>query len=356
MKWARGWVIVLLAMCLLCLTGASSLDEISRSKGTSELKVALLDAGPIGDHGYTYESHVGAAKMAKMLGYVTLSERENAAGPNASRIMREYADNGYRVIFCHGEEFEDALKEVAPDYPETVFLLGDNVYAERLPANAGSYFVEVNEVLYLMGMVAGKMTKTDKIAFINSVPQAETAIYADAFARGVASVNPKARVYMSWIGSWHDPEKEEQVALSLINDGCDIITHTTDSDSVGNAAEETGAYYLSFGSDTARFFPHVFLTGMVWNWVPIMIDIVEVVHNGTWESQPKHEWWYGLAKDAVGLAPFSDLVPRDVRELVEAKQRAIIRGEVTIFPGKSDEDLQTMYYLETNVVGELPIQ
>jgi basic membrane protein A and related proteins len=143
------------------------------------------------------------------------------------------------------------------------------------------------------------------------------------------------------------------VALSLISDGCDIITHTTDSDSVGNAAEETGAYYLSFGSDTARFFPHVFLTGMVWNWEPIMIDIVEVVHNGTWASHPEHEWWYGLSKGAVRLAPFSDLVRSDVRELVEAKQRAITQGEVTIFSDISDEDLQTIYHLEPNVVRKL---
>ncbi|MCX6674366.1 MAG: BMP family ABC transporter substrate-binding protein, partial [Methanothrix sp.] len=160
--------------------------------------------------------------------------------------------------------------------------------------------------------------------------------------------------YLSWIGSRHDPEKEKQVALSLINDGCDIITHTTDSDSVGDAAEETGAYYLSFGSDTTRFFPHVFLTGMVWNWEPVMTDIVESVHNGTWASHPKHEWWYGLAEGAVKLAPFSDLVPGDVRELVEAKQKAIIQGEMVIFPGMSNLDLLTMYYLEPNVVGELP--
>jgi basic membrane protein A len=354
MKWAGAWIIVLLAVCLAGFAGASSLDEINKSNGTSELKVALLDAGPIGDHGYTYECHVGATKMAKKLPYVNFSERENAAGPNASQIMREYADDGYKVIFCHGQEFGDALKEVAPDYSDTVFLLQDDQDPEKLAINAGSYSVEAYEVLYLMGLVAGKMTKTNKIAFLNSVPQAETAIYIDAFARGVASANPNAKVYMSWIGSWHDPEKEKQVALSLINDGCDIITHTTDSDSIGDAAEETGAYYLSFGSDTTRFFPHVFLTGMVWNWEPVMTDIVEAVHNGTWVSHPKHEWWYGLAEGAVKLAPFSDLVPSNVRELVEAKQKAIIQGEMVIFPGISDEDLQTMYYLEPNVVGELP--
>jgi basic membrane protein A and related proteins len=347
-------IIVLMAICLLGFTGTCSLDESNKLKGTIELNVALLDTGQIGDHGYTYEGHAGADKMARNLPYVNLSERINAAGPNASRIMREYADNGYEVIFCHGEEFEDALNEVAPDYPNTIFLIGDNIDQEKLAINVGSYYVNPSEVLYLMGLVAGKMTKTNKIAFINSIPQAETAIYADAFARGVASVNPDARVYMSWIGSWSDPMKEKREALLLINEGCDIITHTTDSDAVGDAAEEKGTYYLSFGSNTARFFPHAFLTGFVWNWEPVMTDIVESVHNRTWESHPKHEWWYGLAEGGAELAPFSDLVPDDIRELVGARQKAIIDGELAIFPGISEEELQKRYYLEPNVVGELP--
>jgi basic membrane lipoprotein Med (substrate-binding protein (PBP1-ABC) superfamily) len=354
MRWVRSGVIVLLAMCLLGFTGASNLDEINELKRTTELKVALLDAGPIGDHGYTYEGHMGATKMAKKLPYVNLSERENAAGPNTSQIMREYADDGYKVIFCHGEEFVDAIREVAPDYSDTIFILEDNQDPEKLAINAGSYFVESYEVQYLMGLVAGKMTKANKIAFINSIPQAETAIYVDAFARGVASANPEAKVYVSWIGSWYDPEKEKQASLSLINEGCDIITHTTDSDAVGEAAEETGTYYLSYGSNTARFFPHVFLTGFIYNWEPVMTDIVESVHNGTWASHPKHEWWYGLAEDGAELAPFSYLVPSDVRVLVEAKQKAIMQKELAIFPGMSDEDRQKAYYLEPNVVGDLP--
>jgi basic membrane lipoprotein Med (substrate-binding protein (PBP1-ABC) superfamily) len=98
--------------------------------------VALLDYGPIGDHGWTYEAHVGAEKMAEQLVYVNLSERENAAGPDASQIMREYAENGYKVIFCHGGEFEDAIKEVALEYPDTIFMWGGG--REKLAPNVGT--------------------------------------------------------------------------------------------------------------------------------------------------------------------------------------------------------------------------
>jgi basic membrane protein A and related proteins len=349
---SNACTLILFALVLFGFAGVGSANELNKSATTSELKVALLDTGPIGDHGWTYEGHVSAAKMATKLSYVNLSERENAAGPNASQIMREYADNGYKLIFCHGGEFEDALNEVAPDYPDVIFLIEGN--DGKLAANVGTYFVQTYETQYLMGAVAGNMTKTDKIAFVNTLPETEMVIDIDAFARGVASTNPKAKVYVGWIGSWYDPEKEKQIALSLINKGCDVITHTSDSDVVGETAEETGTYFLSYGSNMARFFPHVFLMGVVYNFEPAMMDIVESVHNGTWYSLSKQIRYYGLAEGGAQMAPFSDLVPDNVKALVREKQEEIVKGELAVFPGMSDEELWKTYYFEPNVVGELP--
>jgi len=351
---ARNSISSIAFFCIMLTIGfveAAPTDSIA-DPSQSELKVALLDFGPIGDHGWTYEAHVGAAKMAKKLAYVNLSERENAAGPDASRIMREYADNGYKVIFCHGEEFEDALKEVASEYPDTIFMWGSGT--EKLAPNVGFYYAKIYEAQYLAGMVAGNMTKTDEIGYVAALPTSGVVRIIDSFAKGVASCNPRAKIYVEWAGNWYDPEKENAAALSLIKRGCDVITHTTDSDATGEAAERTGTYFISFGSNTARFTSDVFLTGAVWNWEPIMTDVAEAVHNGTWVSHPGQNWYYGLAQGAVKLAPFSDLVPVDLRKLVEEKQKAIVKGEFVIFPGYGYEDLNEVYYFEPNVVGELP--
>lgn len=334
------------------LAGAGSADELNSAADPSELKVALLDFGPIGDHGWTYEAHAGASRMAKELPYVNLSERENAAGPGASKIMEEYANGGYDLVFCHSLAFRDALREVAPKYPDTIFMWGGGT--EKLASNTGTYYARIYEAQYLAGMVAGGMTKTDKIAFAAALPDPEVVLGIDAFARGVAEVNSEAGVYVEWIGNWYDPEKEKQVALSLINQGCDVITYWSDSDATAEAAEGTGTYFISFGSDLGRFAPHVFLTGVVWNWEPVMADIVESVHNGTWASRPKQDWWYGLAEGAVELAPFSDLVPGIVRKLVDDKKEALARKEIEVFPGMSDEELQKIYYFEPNIAGKLP--
>ena len=346
------WIVILCALLLAGLAGAGSVAAVNDSSGKSELNVTLLDFGPVGDHGWTYEAHVGASKMAQNLSFVNLSERENAAGSDAPQILREYANNGAKLIFCHSYDFIDAIKEVAPEYPDVIFMWGGGT--EKLASNAGVYYERIYEAQYLAGIVAGNMTKTNRIAFVAALPTSQVIIGINAFAKGVASINPRAKVYVEWIGDWYDPGKERAVALSLINKGCDIITHWSDSDATGQTADEIGTYFISFGSDVGRFSPRVYLTGAVWNWQPIMTDIVESVRNGTWDSRPGQDWWYGLAEGGVELAPFGNKVPGNVRSLVDEKQKDIVQKKLAIFPGMSDEELKTMYYLESNVVGELP--
>lgn len=346
------WNVILCALLLVGLAGAGGIATVNDSPGKSELNVTLLDFGPVGDHGWTYEAHLGATKMAQRQSFVNLSERENAAGPDAPQILREYAENGARLIFCHSYSFIDAIKEVAPEYPDVIFMWGGGT--EKLAANAGVYYERIYEAQYLAGIVAGNMTKTDKIAFVAALPTSQVIIGINAFARGVASSNPRAKVHVEWIGEWYNPGKERAVALTLINNGSDVITHWSDSDSTGQTADEMGTYFVSFGSDVGRFSPRVFLTGAIWNWEPIMTDIVESVHNGTWGSHPTQDWWYGLAEGGVKLAPFGDMVPGNVRSLVDEKQKEIMQRKLIIFPDTSDEELKTMYYLEPNVAGKLP--
>ncbi|MDM7934021.1 MAG: BMP family ABC transporter substrate-binding protein, partial [Methanothrix sp.] len=318
----------------------------------TELRVALLDYGPVGDHGWTYEGHMGAERMARKLPYVKLTEQQGAAGPDAPEILEDYARRGFDLIFCHSLAFGDAIRRVAPLYPDVIFMWGAG--DERPAPNVGTYYARIYEAEYLAGIVAGSMTRSDRIAFVAAIPHPEVVAGVDAFARGVALVNPSARVYVEWIGEWYNPDKEGQAAGLLINQGCDVITHWSDSDATGEVAEATGTYFISFHSDMSRSAPHVYLTGALWDWEPVMTDIVESVHNGTWRSRPGQEWCYGLSEGGVKLAPLSEQVPEDVASLVEETAGAISRGELEVFPGMSDEDLRRIYYLEPNVVGSLP--
>ena len=344
--------VILCAILLVGFTGAGSAAAVDNSLGKSELNVTLLDFGPVGAYGWTYEGHMAASKMVQKLPYVKFSEIENADASNAPRILRECAKNGSDLIFCQSYDFMNAIKEVAPEYPDVVFMWGGG--DRKLVSNAGVYYGKMYEAMYLAGIVAGNMTKTDKIGFAAAFPTSQVIITINAFAKGIASSNPHAKVYVEWIGSWYDPGKERAVALSLINKGCDILTHASTSDATGETADEMGTYFISAGSDSGRFSPRVYLTGANWNLEPIMTDIVEAVHNRTWDSRPGQEWGYGLAEGGVKLAPFGSMVPSNVRSFVDEKQKEIVQGKLAIFPGMKDENPKKMYYLEPNVVGELP--
>lgn len=333
-------------------TGSLIYPTPSWKERESVLKVAVLHLGPIGDYGWTYEAHLEAQRMAKILPYIELSERENACGPDTPQIMREYAEAGYKVIFCHSWDFGEYVEQIAPDYPDVIFMWGDG--AEKKASNTGIYYGRMYEAKFLVGMVAGAMTKTNKIGYAAGVPISDVIRGIDAFARGVASVNSEAKVYVKWVGEWYNPPKEREVTLSLIDNGCDVITNHSDSYAPAVAAEERGIYYISFNSDLRRFAPHVYLTGAVWSWAPIMIDIVKAVREKTWHGYPGQDWWYGLDKEGVKLAPFSDLVPENVKKMVERKKQAIVKGKFEVFPGMSDRELREIYYFESNVVGKLP--
>ena len=110
-----------------------------------ELKVAVLHFGPIGDYGWTYEAHLGAQAMAEALPYVELSERENASGPDSPQILREYAEVGYEVIFCHGWDL--GIEEVAPNYPDVIFMWGSG--DEKKAPNTGIYYGRMYEASFL---------------------------------------------------------------------------------------------------------------------------------------------------------------------------------------------------------------
>lgn len=334
---------LILCGIILSMSVGGCLDD----NDSNEFKVLVLHYGPVGDYGWTYEAHKGAQEMAQSLSYVELKELENSSTSNVSQLMKEYAKKGYEIIFCHSWNFGDAIEEVAPDYPDTTFMWGSG--NEKRAQNAGIYYGRMYEARFLSGMVAGSMTEANKIGYAAAMNTSEVVRGINAFARGVSSVNPNATVFVKWIGEWFDPVKEKNTASSLITQGCDVITHHSDSYVSGEACEEQDAYFISFHSDTRNFAPQTFLTGVVWNWTPIMIDIVESVHNGNWDQHPNQNWWFGLAEGGVKLAPLSSLIPEDVKDSVEEQKQKIIMGDLQIFPGLTDTELLRMDYFEANI-------
>jgi basic membrane lipoprotein Med (substrate-binding protein (PBP1-ABC) superfamily) len=161
---------------------------------------------------------------------------------------------------------------------------------------------------------------------------------------------------VEWTYSWYNPEAEEAAAQALIDEGCDIIVSHTDSCVTGDVADENGVYYMSLNGDCSMEAPLSFLVAAYYDWVTMIRDVVEAVHDGIWEQHPGRDWWYNLEQGGVRLSQLSFLAPDDLKTRIDEIDNEIESGRLEVFPNMSDSQIRNMNYLEANVVGQIPQQ
>ncbi len=297
----------------------------------SPLKIAFIFVGPINDNGWTQAHYDGGVlAIQKAFGnQVQIKYIENVPeGSQSLSVLRALASQGYKLIYATSFGYMDQVVEAAKEFPNTIFEMCSG-YATS--TNLGEYFGAMEQARYLSGLIAGAMTKTNKIGYVAAYPTPEVVRGIDAFTLGVRSVNPYATVHVVWTYTWYDPPTEKEAALSLINAGCDVLAQHQDSPATIQAAEEKGVYAIGYDSpNMGQFGPHAYLTAPVWNWAAFYVPNVKSVLDGTW----KPTFYYGnMADGLVELAPMSNLVPPQVQKLVNAMENEIKSGNFDPFEG-----------------------
>lgn len=357
----------LLAIGLLslavALTGCQKKEEAkTEAPAEKELKAAFVYVGPIGDGGWTYAHDLGRKEMEAA--GVKTSYVESVPETDSERVIRNLARKGNDIVFTTSFGYMDATLKVAKDFPDTVFMHASGF---KKSANMGNYFGRIYQAKYLAGIVAGYMTKTNKIGMVGSMPIPEIIRHINAFTLGVRSVNPNADVQVIWVNSWFDPAKEGDAASSLLDNGADIVALSTDSAAPVQEAEKRGKWAIGNDTDMSLYGAKAHLTAAVWNWGIYYKHIAEQVKKGTWT--PTEDWW-GIETGIVGLSPFGDMVPDNVKQDVMAKQEDISSGKLTVFTGPfnkqdgtlaveagkvpTDGELLGMSYFVEGVVGSIP--
>lgn len=332
--------------------------------GGKALKVAFIYVSPVGDAGWTL-AHDRARLSLEELPYVETAYTEAVPeGAEAERTLNQYVRDGYNLIFTTSFGYMDPTINVAKSNPDVTFM---HCSGFKTADNVGTYFGRMYQPRYLSGMIAGKMTESNTIGYVAAHPIPEVIRGINAFALGVRSVNPEATVRVVWTQTWYDPAKEREAAESLLDVGADVIAQHQDTPAPQQAAEKRGHYSIGYNSDMTSFAPAAHLTAPVWNWASYYKKVAEQVHDGTWTSG---QYWGGLEDGIVGLSPYSDLVPQDVRDLVEAKKAEIVAGTWDVFTGPindqdgnemvaegetiPDQDLLGMTVFVEGVVGQTP--
>jgi len=329
------------------------------------VKAAFVYIGPPGDLGWTYEHDRGRKELEQEFGddVETTYIEDVPEGPDATRVIRQYAQEGWDVIFTTSFGYMEPTHEVAEEFPNVIF---EHCSGYMTRENMATYFGRIYQPRYLSGIVAGEMTDSNIIGYVAAFPIPEVIRGINAFTLGVRSVNSDAEVRVVWTNTWYDPVVEREAAEALLDEGADIIAQHQDTTEPQKAAKERDALSIGYDSDMRDFVGDTVLTSPQWNWGTYYIDTVQKIVDGTWEP---HQFWGGLETGVVKLAEMSPLVPDDVLQQVDAESERITGTDWDVFCGPvndqegneavadgdclSDEAMLNMDWFVEGVVGEI---
>ena len=259
-------------------------------------KVGFVYVGPIGDLGWTYRHHEGLKAIEKEVYNTSTTYIENVAeGPAALNAITDLAETGHDIIFTTSFGFMDQTNKVAKSYPNVMFEHATGY--KRESDNMATFSARFYEGRVIEGLIAAKMTKTNKVGYIASFPIPEVVRGINAFMLEAKKHNPDIEVEITWVFTWFDPAKEAAAAAALIDNGADIIVQHTDSPAAMQIAENRGVYAFGQASDMSRFGPNAHLVSIVDNWNSYYVDRVKALQRNDWDSG---DTWWGLSKDGQG--------------------------------------------------------
>ncbi|HET7864013.1 MAG TPA: BMP family ABC transporter substrate-binding protein [Burkholderiaceae bacterium] len=278
------------------------------------LKVAFAYVGPVGDAGWTF-AHDSARKAveAEFGDKVQTSFVENVPeAADAERVLRDMVGQGNKLVFGTTFGYMDSMLKVAADSKDVKF---EHATGYKSAENLRTYDSRTYEGAYMAGVVAGKMTKTNTLGVVASIPIPEVIRNINSFTLGAQSVNPKVKTKVVWVNKWFDPPKEGEGAQGLINQGADVLLQNTDSSAVLQTAEKAGKLSFGWDSDMSKYGPKAHLGSAVINWAPYYKKAVKDALEGTWKNEGGV--WWGVKEGAIDLVSLSDKVPAETRDQIE---------------------------------------
>ena len=305
---------------------ASSLGLAGNAMAQAKLKVAAIYTVPY-EQQWVSRIHK-ALKAAEARGEIEYKSSENVANADYERVMREYATAGNQLIF--GEVFgvEAAARKAAKDFPKTAFVMGSS--GKPQAPNFSVFDNYIQEPAYLTGMIAGGMTKTNKIGMVGGFPIPEVNRLMHAFMAGAKEVNPKVEFTVSFINSWFDPPKAKEATFAMIDKGADVLY--AERFGVSDAAKEKGKFAIGNVIDTQAQYPETVVASALWHMEPTVDRAIKAVKDGTYKAEDYGQ--YSMMKhNGSSLAPlgtFEKKVPAEIIAKVKAREADIRAGKFTV--------------------------
>ena len=294
------------------------------------LKIAFAYVGPTGDGGWTYAHDQARKALEKEFGdkIVTSFVEKVPESADAERVFRDLVGQGNKLIFGTTFGYMEPMLKLAPEYKDVKF---EHATGYKQADNMRTYDSRTYEGAYMAGVIAGKMTKSNTLGVVGSVPIPEVIRNINSFTLGAQSINPKIKTRVVWVKEWFNPGKETEAATALINGGADVLMQNTDSSAVLQTAEKMGKRAFGWDSDMTAYGPKAHLGSAIINWAPYYIKTTKEALDGTWKGGGAS--WWGVKEGAIDMVSVAADVPEDAKKKLDEVKAGLKDGTYTIWKG-----------------------
>ncbi len=287
-------------------------------------KVALVMPGNITDQSWNQAGYEGLMNAKKELG-IEVAFSEKVAQPDQAEAMADYARRGYNVVIGHGGEFQEAANRVARKHPDTLFVVHNGTEPAKNIATLDFYYKQFG---YLLGVIAGRMSKSGKVGFIGAQKIKFSTDLVAGYQEGFETVHPNGQVFIAWTNDWDDIAKGKEAALSQIAQGADVVFPTMDNAAIGSlqAAQEKGVWGFYLYYDSIVDWPDTVLQSAIMDIKAAMVDLLALAKEG--KAEGKNYNMDVNSPKAARLGTYHSAIPADVKAEVEGLVAKMKSGEL----------------------------
>lgn len=298
------------------------------------LRVALITPGSIADAAWNAGAYAGLQQIHDSLGAAT-SHIEARTPADQEEALRNYAADGYTVVFGHGYEFQQPAERVARDFPNTIFVITSG---QRVAGNVVPLVFRIHEATYLAGMVAGALTRSGKIGFVGGMELPPITLGYDGWVQGARATRPGIVTRRTYLGNFDDAAAGKEAALAMIRLGVDQLHHNADAAAIGlfSAAKESpGVFVYGANADQTALAPERVVGSAVLDLPRALLLVAREVKDGSFKPRVES---FGLESGVISFVTNPALAsqwPAGLAGRVQAAHDSIIAGTLVVAGSKA---------------------
>ncbi len=322
-------IITVSAVIIAIIAGIFLIDAYEKNTDVTEAatKVGVILNGYADDKSWSQSHYEGLEETAKQLN-LEITYKEYVTTDTVISVIQEFVDGGCEIIIANSAIYSEQIVKAAEQYPEIFFFHATGVSYSK---NLSTYFGRMYQMRYLTGIAAGLQTETNEIGYAAAFPISEVNRGINAFALGVRSVNPDAKIYVRFINSWNADLSAANTTETLIAEhNIDVLAMHTDSLEPLRIADEHGVMTIGYNIDNSSLYPESCLTAAVWDWEKFYTPHILKCLQGKFEGA---NYWESADTGIIDIAPLSERARDGIVQAVEDERLRLYSGTFDVFYG-----------------------